>query len=63
MLVLNVITAIVGPTALGLITDRVFGDPAAIGKALALVNCACVPLAFLALWFGRRPFALAVPRS
>jgi hypothetical protein len=61
MLFLNVITAIVGPTAVGLIADRVFGDRMAVGSSLALVNCISVPLAALALWFGRRPFADAVP--
>jgi hypothetical protein len=61
MLCLNVITAIVGPTAVGLIADRVFGDRMAVGQSLALVNCISVPLAALALWLGRAPFAAAVP--
>lgn len=63
MLFLNVITAIVGPTSVGVIADQVFGDRLAVGQALALVNCASVPVAALALWFGRRPFAEAVPRG
>jgi hypothetical protein len=61
MLCLNVITAIVGPTAVGIIADQVFGDPLAVGQSLALVNCASLPIAALALWFGRRPFAAEVP--
>jgi MFS family permease len=61
MLCLNVITAIVGPTAVGLIADQVFGDRMAVGSSLALVNCTSIPLAALALWLGRRPFAAAVP--
>jgi MFS family permease len=61
MLFLNVITAIVGPTAVGLIADQVFVDRIAVGASLALVNCVSVPLAALALWAGRRPFAAAVP--
>ena len=60
MLFLNVITAIVGPTSIGIIADRVFGDPLAVGKALALVNCASLPVAALALWAGRKPFAAEV---
>jgi hypothetical protein len=60
MLCLNVITAIVGPTAVGLITDQVFGDRMAVGQSLALVNGLSVPLAALALGYGRRPFAVAV---
>jgi MFS family permease len=63
MLCLNVITAIVGPTAVGLIADQVFGDRMAVGQSLALVNCASVPLAALALWFGRRAYAEAVPAA
>lgn len=60
MLCLNVITAIVGPTSVGIIADHVFGSPLAVGQSLALVNCVSVPLAALALWHGRRPFAAAV---
>ncbi|MBM4197359.1 MAG: MFS transporter [Gammaproteobacteria bacterium] len=60
MLFLNVITAIVGPTSVGIIADRVFGDPLAIGQSLALVNCASLPIAALALWLGRKPFAAEV---
>ena len=60
MLVLNIVTAGVGPTAVGLITDRVFKDPLAIGEAIALVNCVSVPLAALILWTGLRPFRAAV---
>jgi MFS family permease len=59
MLCLNVITAIVGPTAVGLINGAVFADPLAVGKSLALVNCVSVPLAALAIAAGRRPFAAA----
>jgi hypothetical protein len=61
MLFLNVISAIVGPTAVGVIADLVFNDRMAVGQSVALVNCVSVPLAGLALWLGRRPFALAVP--
>jgi MFS family permease len=61
MLCLNVITAIVGPTAVGLIADQVFGDRLAVGASLALVNCVSLPFAALALWAGRKPFASAVP--
>lgn len=63
MLVLNVVTAGVGPTAVGLITDLVFGDPLALGKAIALVNCVSVPLAGLTLWAGLRPFRAAVEQT
>jgi hypothetical protein len=59
MLVLNLVTAGLGPTAVGLITDAVFGDPLAVGSSMALVNCICVPLGALALWSALRPFRAA----
>ena len=61
MLCLNVVTAMAGPTPVGLIAHEVFGDRMAVGQALAIVNGISVPLAALALWLGRRPFAAAVP--
>jgi MFS family permease len=63
MLALNVITAIVGPTSVGIIADNVFDGPLSVGKALALINCLSVPLAALALWRGMEPFAAAVPEA
>jgi len=56
MLVLNLVTAGVGPSAVGAITDYVFGDPLAVGRSIALVNCLSVPLAALALWAALAPF-------
>jgi MFS family permease len=61
MLSLNVVTAITGPTPVGLVTDHVFDDVMAVGRSLALVNGVTLPLAALALWFGRGPYAAAVP--
>ncbi len=63
MLCLNVVTSVAGPTPVGLIAHEVFGDRMAVGKALAIVNGISVPLAALALWLGRRPFAAAVPET
>lgn len=59
MLVLNLVTAGVGPTAVGMITDSVFGDPQAVGQSMALVNCISVPVAALALWAALAPFRKA----
>ena len=59
MLVLNLVTAGVGPTAVGAITDYFFGDPLAVGKSMALVNCISVPIAALALWAAMAPFRRA----
>ena len=59
MLVLNLVTAGAGPSAVGVITDYVFGDPLAVGKSIALVNCLAVPLAALTLWAALKPFRKA----
>lgn len=63
MLFLNIITAGIGPTAVGIITDRVFADPMAVGKSIALVNVISVPLAALALSIGMKHFRGAVPEQ
>ncbi len=59
MLVLNLVTAGAGPLAVGVITDYVFGNPLAVGKSIALVNCLAVPLAALTLWAALKPFRAA----
>ncbi|TFG82048.1 MAG: MFS transporter [Chromatiales bacterium] len=59
MLALNLVTAGVGPTAVGVITDLVFGDPLDVGKSMALVNCISVPIAAVALWAALAPFRKA----
>lgn len=56
MLVLNLVTAAIGPTLVGIVTDRVFGDPLAVGKSMAVINVICMPLAMLLLWSGLRAF-------
>lgn len=58
MLVLNLVTAGLGPTAVGFITDA-FGDPLAVGRSMALVNCIAIPLGAVALWFALKPFRIA----
>jgi MFS family permease len=52
MLVLNIVTAGIGPTAVGAISSYVFVDDMAVGTSIALVNCLSVPIAGLALWSG-----------
>jgi MFS family permease len=59
MLVLNLVTAAIGPTLVGIVTDRVFGDPLAVGKSMAVINVVCMPLALLLLWSGLRVFRAA----
>ena len=56
MLVLNLVTAGLGPTAVGFISVFVFADDLAVGSAIALVNCISAPLAALCLWFGLSAF-------
>ena len=56
MLVLNLVTAAIGPTLVGIVTDRVFGDPLAVGKSMAVINVICMPLALLLLWGGLQAF-------
>jgi MFS family permease len=62
MLVLNLVTAGLGPTLVGLVTDRLFGNPLAVGQSMALINALCMPVAALALWFCMRPFRTAASR-
>jgi len=60
MLVLNLVTAGLGPTAVGFISSFVFVDDMAVGQSIALVNCASVPLAVVMLWSGLKAFRTAV---
>ena len=52
MLFLNLITALLGPTGIGFITDYLFQDEGAIGQSMMVVNLISAPLAFTALSFG-----------
>jgi MFS family permease len=63
MLFLNLITAGLGPTAVGLINDAVFGDPLAVGQSIALVNTVSVLLGGLILWLTWKPFREAVDQQ
>jgi len=60
MLSLNIISAVLGPTGVGFITDYVFKDEMAVGASMAVVVGICMPLAALVLWLGRAPFRDAV---
>ncbi|RMF96948.1 MAG: MFS transporter [Gammaproteobacteria bacterium] len=60
MLVLNIVTAGIGPTAVPFVSDRWFAGPDGIGSAMALVNGLSLPLAALALWLGLKHFRSAV---
>jgi len=60
MLVLNIVTAGIGPTAVGFISSYLFVDVMAVGKSIALVNCLSMPIAILALWSGLKYLRKAV---
>jgi MFS family permease len=60
MLFLNIITAGLGPTAVGWINDAVFGDPMAVGLSIAVVNTLSVVVGGLLLWLTWSPFRSAV---
>jgi len=63
MLFLNLITAGLGPTAVGWINDAVFGDPLAVGQSIALVNTVSVLLGGFILWLTWKPFREAVDQQ
>jgi MFS family permease len=55
-LVLNLAGIGLGSTVVALITERVFGDDAAVKLSLALVALIAAPLAALILWWSRAPY-------
>ena len=63
MLFLNIITAGLGPTAVGWINDAVFGDPMAVGMSIAAVNTVAVIIGGLILFVTLKPFRLAVEQQ
>ncbi|HJP38753.1 MAG TPA: MFS transporter [Gammaproteobacteria bacterium] len=60
MLVLNIVTAGIGPTAVGFISSYLIDDPMAVGRSIAMVNCLSMPIAIFALWSGLRYLRRAV---
>ncbi|MFL0671432.1 MAG: spinster family MFS transporter [Erythrobacter sp.] len=52
----TIIGMTVGPLIVAFFTDAVFGDPMAIGKALALTAALCAPLSGALILWGVRPF-------
>ena len=53
----------IGPTAIALITDRVFGDDNALRYSIAIVTGVALPLSAIILSFGLRSFAQSVERA
>ena len=52
----NVIGLGVGPTVVALLTDRLFGDPVAVGKSLSLLSVGVAPIAIALLASGMKPY-------
>ncbi len=63
MLFLNLITASIGPWAVGWISDAYFGDPLRIGDSITIVNVASVAVGGLILWATLKPFREAVEQQ
>jgi len=59
-LVANLVGLGLGPTAIALVTDEVFGNDAALRYGLAIVTAVALPISALILTLGMRPFAQAV---
>ncbi len=56
LFVINLIGLGLGPTAVALVTDRVFHDKAAVGRSLLLVGLAADSAAVVLLWLGLKPY-------
>jgi MFS family permease len=63
LLVVNVGGILLGPTAVALATDHLFGDDLAVGRSIALVGTICYALAALAFLRGLDGFRTALERS
>lgn len=62
LLIVNLLSGVVGPTAVAVITDRVFGDSARVGSSLALTAAVGMSVAALLLLGGRRAYREALSR-
>lgn len=59
-LVVNLVSGILGPTSVALLTDHVFGDPAAVRFSLALTAVVGMTITLVLLGSSRRAFAVTV---
>lgn len=64
LLIVNLLSGVVGPTAVAVITDGVFGDSARVGASLAVTAAVGLSVSLLLLVRGRRAYrdALSRPR-
>lgn len=63
LLTINLIGAALGPTAIALVTDYAFGDPAALHLAIALVCAVASPLSVVLLWQGMADYRRILAQS
>lgn len=63
MLVINIFGAMLGPTAMGWMSDSIFKDPNKLPIAIALTCVVASPLAVFALWGGARAYRTAIKES
>ncbi len=54
LFILNLIGLGLGPVGVGLLTDRWFADPLALGRSMATLSALAGPLAIASLWVGWR---------
>ncbi len=55
----NPIAFIVGPTAVAMVSDRIFRDPAQVGTALACISAVAAPLSAICLVAALKPYITA----
>ena len=60
LFVINLIGMGLGPTAVALVTEKVFHDPRAVDRSLLLVGLAADSAAILFLWLGLKPYRRSV---
>ncbi|MGV3579014.1 spinster family MFS transporter [Brevundimonas sp.] len=60
-LVVSVIGLSVGPISVALLTDRLFGDPAAVGWSIAVVGLIAAPVSAFLMHLGSRSYLKTLP--
>lgn len=60
-LVVSVIGLSVGPISVALLTDKVFGDPAAVGWSIAAVGLIAAPVSAFLMHLGSRSYLKSLP--
>jgi MFS family permease len=61
-LIVNLVAGVLGPTAVALLTDKVFGDPLAVRYSLAILAVVGMTLVLVLLAWARPAFVKTVER-